>query len=168
MINRDNLVNDGLGPAHGPTTAASCHNNGRTMWTYNQGVLLGGLAELSRLNHDPALLDTAHRIAVAAIEHLSDRDGILHEPCEPKCSADGVQFKGIFVRNLVALDHASPQPSYKSFFETNANAIWDRGRGPGEQLGQVWSGPFDKADAATQSSALDALVGAATIECSGR
>ena len=33
MINADNLVNDGLD--------ASCKNNKRTTWTYNQGVILG-------------------------------------------------------------------------------------------------------------------------------
>ncbi len=168
MINQEKLVNDGLGPAYGPANAATCQNNGRTVWTYNQGVLLGGLAELSRLNSDAALLLTAYKIAAVAMAHLDDIDGVLHDPCEPKCGADGEQFKGIFVRNLVALDRASPRPEYKSFLETNANAIWDRDRGPGNQLGQVWSGPFDNANAATQSSALDALVGAATVESAGQ
>jgi predicted alpha-1,6-mannanase (GH76 family) len=168
MINRDSLVNDGLGPAHGPTTASSCQNNGRTTWTYNQGVLLGGLAELSRLNSDPSLLRTAQKIANAAIAHLADGDGVLHETCEPKCGADGVQFKGIFARNLTALDRASPQPAYRAFLEANANAIWKNARGTGDEFSQVWSGPFDKADAATQSSALDALVGAAALESAGQ
>jgi predicted alpha-1,6-mannanase (GH76 family) len=168
MINRDSLVNDGLGPAHGPTTASSCQNNGRTTWTYNQGVLLGGLAELSRLNSDPSLLRTAQKIANAAIAHLADGDGVLHESCEPKCGADGVQFKGIFARNLTALDRASPQPAYRAFLEANANAIWKNARGTGDEFSQVWSGPFDKADAATQSSALDALVGAAALESAGQ
>jgi predicted alpha-1,6-mannanase (GH76 family) len=164
MINRDDLVNDGLGPAHGPTTAASCGNNGRTTWTYNQGVLLGGVAELSRLNPNPSLLQTAEKIAAAAIAHLADQNGVLHEPCEPHCGADAVQFKGIFVRNLVALDRASPQLAYGAFLEANAHAIWSRDRGPGGQFGEVWSGPFADANAASQSSALDALVGAAELE----
>jgi len=168
MINHDNLVNDGLGPEHGPTTASSCRNNGRTTWTYNQGVLLGGLAALSRLDSDAALLDTAHKIAAAAMTHLADSNGVLHEPCEPTCSADGVQFKGIFMRNLVALDRASPRPAYVKFLDTNANAVWSSDRGPDNQLGQRWSGPFDKADAATQSSALDAIVGAAELESGTR
>ena len=38
MINSSHLVNDGL--------TASCKNNGRTAWSYNQGVILGGLADL--------------------------------------------------------------------------------------------------------------------------
>jgi predicted alpha-1,6-mannanase (GH76 family) len=164
MINRDDLVNDGLGPARGPTTAASCGNNGRTTWTYNQGVLLGGLAELSRLNPNPSLLQTAQKIAAAAMSRLADKDGVLHESCEPHCGADAVQFKGIFARNLVDLDHASPQPAYGAFLEANAHAIWSRDRGPGDQFGEVWSGPFADANAASQSSALDALVGAAELE----
>ena len=39
MINANNLVNDGL---------ANCVNNGATTWTYNQGVLIGGLVDLAR------------------------------------------------------------------------------------------------------------------------
>jgi hypothetical protein len=68
------------------------------------------------------------------------------------------------VRNLVALDRASPQLAYGAFLEANAHAIWSRDRGPGGQFGEVWSGPFADANAASQSSALDALVGAAELE----
>ena len=38
------LVNDGL--------TAGCANNGGTTWTYNQGVILGGLAALHELTGD--------------------------------------------------------------------------------------------------------------------
>jgi predicted alpha-1,6-mannanase (GH76 family) len=165
MINTQNLVNDGLKITPGETPLTSvCTNNGRTVWSYNQGVVLGGLVELSKLNPDPALPLTAQRIAAATISSLAGSDGILHDSCEPKCGADGGQFKGIFIRNLVALYKASPDPSYRSFVESNANAIWDRARGPNFQLDVQWSGPFREANAASQSSALDAIVAAAMLK----
>ena len=78
--------------------------------------------------------------------------------------ADAPQFKGIFVRNLVALDLVDPRPVYKSFVDTNADAIWDKSRGPDSRLGLVWAGPFGGDNASSQSSALDALIGAAALQ----
>ena len=163
MINSKDLVNDGLGRSPGQTTGMGCVNNGRTTWSYNQGVILGGLAELSAVNHDPSLPQMAQKIASAAVTLLADSHGVLHDVCEPRCGADGVQFKGIFVRNLILLDKTHPQARYRSFVDTNAAAIWKDARGPDFQLDQVWSGPFNAANAASQSSALDVLVGAAEL-----
>jgi predicted alpha-1,6-mannanase (GH76 family) len=164
MINSKNLINDGLGNGQGQTAGAGCTNNGQTTWSYNQGVVLGGLAELSAANPDPSLSQAAQKIAVAATSLLIDSNGVLHDPCEPHCGGDGVQFKGIFVRNLVLLNEVSPQAAYKSFVDTNADAVWKNAQGTGFQLGQVWSGPFDAGNAGSQSSALDVLVGAATLQ----
>jgi predicted alpha-1,6-mannanase (GH76 family) len=155
MINGENLINDGLGPA--------CRNNGKTTWTYNQGVVLGGLAALSADTHEPSLLSTAQSIALAAISHLTDSNSILHDPCEPHCGADGVQFKGIFARNLATLESAAPQSQYVTFLETNARSIWTNNRGNSDQFGLIWSGPFaaeSPPNAATQTSAIDALLAA--------
>lgn len=114
MRNSNGLINDGLGKDWGQLAGPGCTNNGRTTWTYNQGVILGGLVELSAAEHDPALKQTAQKIATAAITLLADANGILHDPCEPKCGADGVQFKGIFIRNLVLLDKANPKVLYRT------------------------------------------------------
>ena len=164
MINARGLVNDGLRLDTGQAKPGTCTNNGRNTWTYNQGVVLGGLVELAKLNPDPSLLAAAHNIAAAAITSLVDADGVLHDSCEPaRCGADAPQFKGIFVRNLAALYQASPRPAYKRFIETNADAIWDKSRGPDAHLGLVWSGPFGGNNASSQSSALDALVAAVAV-----
>lgn len=167
MINGKGLVNDGLKIA-GTGKTATCTNNGQTTWTYNQGVVLGGLVELSAADHNPELKQSAQKIATAAISQLVDANGILHDPCEPRCGADGVQFKGIFVRNLVSLEQVQPQGSYEAFFEKNASTLWKDAQGPGFQLSERWSGPFDSANAASQTSALDALVGAATVHERGK
>jgi len=156
MIEHDHLISDGLTP--------QCKDNHGRKWTYNQGVILGGLTELSRFSqHREALRDATH-IANAAIARLTDADGILHEPCEPACGADGTQFKGIFVRNLAALNQQRPADRYRKFILANAAGILARDQTADHALGLVWSGPPGKADASTQSSALDALIAALQLE----
>jgi len=108
----------------------------------------------------PQLLETAQTIADAAIAHLSDNNGVLHDTCEANCGADGVQFKGIFMRNLMALNIAVPNPRYESFAITNAESVWNHSRDASDAFGQVWSGPFDAENAGSQSSALDAFIAA--------
>jgi predicted alpha-1,6-mannanase (GH76 family) len=169
MINPSSLINDGLNKrADGEIATSGCSNNGRTTWTYNQGVVLGGLVELMAADHDPDLAPTAQNIAKAAITQLTDDNGILHDPCEPKCGGDGVQFKGIFIRNLVLLDKVHPDKLYESFINKNADTVWEHARGPNFQLAERWSGPFDSANAASQTSALDALLGAGSLQANRR
>jgi predicted alpha-1,6-mannanase (GH76 family) len=153
MINSQHLINDGL-------DLTTCKNNGQNTWTYNQGVILGGLVELNRVQPSPQLLETAQTIADSAIMHLTDSNGILHDTCEPNCGADGVQFKGIFVRNLMALNFVLQNRKYVTFASTNAESIWNHSRDSSNAFGQVWSGPFDAENAGSQSSALDAFVAA--------
>ncbi|KAI1470645.1 glycoside hydrolase family 76 protein [Daldinia caldariorum] len=154
LINKDNLINDGL--------TDDCKNNGMNTWTYNQGVILGGLVELSKATGDKSLLTTAQTIASAAITKLS-KDGILFEGCEPDCGSDGAQFKGIFMRNLHYLQAAAPMEPIKNFLLTNADTIWAKNRNDKNQLGTTWAGPFGNATAGTQSSALDTIVAAAAV-----
>lgn len=90
MINSDNLINDGLTI----NSDGTCVNNGETIWSYNQGVILGGLLELYKANGNASLVTQAVTIAEAAIDALSV-DGILHESCEGSgCGGDVPQFKG--------------------------------------------------------------------------
>lgn len=159
MIEPDHLISDGLD--------AHCRDNHETKWTYNQGVILGGLAAVSRLSRGRAsssALDRADQIARAAIAKLTDDDGILHEPCEPQCGGDGSQFKGIFVRNLALLDRRQPELAFRRFILGNARSILTRDQHPDHSFGLVWSGPPGPASVATQSSALDALVAALELQ----
>jgi predicted alpha-1,6-mannanase (GH76 family) len=160
MINSENLVNDGLD--------ATCHNNHRTTWTYNQGVIIGGLTMLSKQTGDPKPLETAQSIALSAMARLTDLDGVLHDPCEPaRCGNDATQFKGVFARNLAVLNAAAPAPGFRRFLRTNAESIW-KNRDAEGRFGVVWSGPSDVKTAATQVSALDALLAAAEAEGAAR
>jgi predicted alpha-1,6-mannanase (GH76 family) len=160
MINSENLVNDGLD--------ATCHNNHRTAWTYNQGVIIGGLTMLSKQSGDPKPLEVAQIIALSAMARLTDLAGVLHDPCEPaRCGNDATQFKGVFARNLAVLNAAAPALGFRAFLRTNAESIW-KNRDADGRFGVVWSGPSDVKTAATQVSALDALVAAAEAEGAAR
>lgn len=156
MIEHDHLISDGLD--------SHCRDNHRQKWSYNQGVVLGGLAELSRLRGRGNDLRAARKIADAAIRKLIDANGILHDSCEPRCGADGLQFKGIFVRNLALLNQRTPQKRYRNFIETNAQSILENDQEPDHSFGLVWSGPPQAPNASTQSSALDALVAALEVQ----
>ena len=155
------LVNDGI--------TLACQNNGATTWTYNQGVILGGLAALSEITGDRGYLTQGEAIAAAAIRGLAP-GGILAEPCESGavCNEDQAQFKGIFVRYLYDFWRHSRQPGYRGFILANANSVWDHARDVGTQsglpqFGLHWAGPFDVPTPARQSSALDLLTAAAAL-----
>ena len=157
LIGPGGLVNDGL--------TAACQNNGGTTWTYNQGVILGGLAALFEITGDRGYLTQGETIASAALGDLATA-GILAEPCESAaagCNEDQAQFKGIFVRYLYDFWRHSGQPAYRAFILANASSVWDHGRNAASQFGLCWAGPFDQATAARQSSALDALIAAAAL-----
>ncbi|KAI8943284.1 hypothetical protein NX059_001304 [Plenodomus lindquistii] len=159
MINEEGTINDGLDD--------SCSNNGGAVWSYNQGVILGGLVELQRAAPDPSYISLAHRIAKAALKKLSDDNGVIHDGCEPGCGGDGNQFKGIFMRNLQALHKESPDAAYVDAVRINADSIWknDRGGDMGVVFGVNWAGPYrGPANASMQSSAMDALVAAIVVK----
>lgn len=159
MINAAGLVNDGL--------TAACVNDDGCTWTYNQGVVLGGLVALHQATGDATLLAQAKTIADAALRDLTGGDGILREPTQGDLGDDGPQFKGIFVRNLAVLYGVTEDPAYRDFILTNANALWSRSRSAAGAIGAHWEGPFDRADAARQTAALDALVAALPFDTPG-
>jgi len=160
MINGQHLINDGLEIS----ASGFCSNNGRETWTYNQGVILGGLVELDKADPDPNLKKIAVTIALAAITHLVDGQGVLHEPTNNDPGADAPQFKGILTRNLSILNTASPNRHLEAFLIANANSVWNKDRDISNRFGFFWTGPVDSVDAARQSSALDLLNAAAAIE----
>jgi predicted alpha-1,6-mannanase (GH76 family) len=163
LIGPSGLVNDGLNSA--------CANNGGTTWTYNQGVILGGLAALAEITGDRAYLRQGETIADAVLSTLvtpasAHPPGILVEPCEQAsadCDGDQAQFKGIFVRYLYDFWLQSRRPAYRTFILANAHSVWDNSKNANHQFGLRWTGPFDRPDAARQSSALDALIAAVAL-----
>jgi predicted alpha-1,6-mannanase (GH76 family) len=163
MIGQNSLINDGL--------TADCRNNGKPTYSYNQGVILGGLGDLYEIRGDGAYLAHGERIADAVLCELTTlgsaaERGILIEPGEADMAGrrgDGSQFKGVFVRYLFDFYRHSGRPAYRDFILRNARSIWDYSRNAKNQFGVCWAGPFDMADASRQSSALDVLNAAAGI-----
>jgi predicted alpha-1,6-mannanase (GH76 family) len=171
MQGPDGLINDGVDLSTGK-------NNGYPTWTYNQGVILGGLFDLYQITKNASYLGRAEQIASSAMNLLVNDQGVLTEPCEAYqtgCGADGSQFKGIFVRYLsylyqkeLGLSPGLRNPNFLStcqaFFAKQATSIWNNDRDKSQNtLGLHWAGPYLEADASTQSSALDALNAAIVI-----
>ena len=155
MINGEYLVNDGL-----QTQSGRCDSNLGTTWTYNQGVVLGGLTELFKATSDRGYLSAAKRIADAVIASPAlSPNGILTEPCEPagSCNADQAAFKGIFACNLDDLDRALPGHPYRRYLRAQADSAHAHARNDRDQYGLRWAGPFDRADIARQESAVSLL-----------
>ncbi|MET9494500.1 glycoside hydrolase family 76 protein [Streptomyces sp. NPDC006552] len=149
MINGDRMINDGLDD--------SCANNGQPTWTYNQGVVLGGLTELSRATGDTGLLTTARGLADASSVRLQT-DGVLREPGEGDgCTGDGPSFKGAYVRGLGALNRGLPDRPYGAALTRWATSAYDHDRNPLDQYGPHWSGGNGASDYGCQQSVLDLL-----------
>lgn len=159
MINGDNLINDGLD--------GSCRNNGGNTWTYNQGVVLGGLVELYKATGNRDYVNRATTLAGASMKKKVNGNGILNEGCENNgdhCGGDGAQFKGIYARNLHYLYQVAPSDDIKNFLLRNADSIWDHDRdNNNNKLGVNWAGPFYNPIGNAHSSAMDALVGAVAV-----
>ena len=150
MINSRHLVNDGL-------NLSTCQNNGNPTYTYNQGVILTGLSQLSLATGNTSLLSTANSIAAAATADLTS-NGVLVDPCEPStCATDGYSFKGIFVRDLAEFARTTKTTSYNQFLNTQASSIRANDTDGDGQSGLQWAGPLDDLNYPDQQSASDAL-----------
>ncbi|HLI91207.1 MAG TPA: glycoside hydrolase family 76 protein [Ktedonobacteraceae bacterium] len=165
MQNEQYLINDGL---------RNCQNNGGITWTYNQGVILGALAEMFLCTAERAtsaqgeiqyLID-ASNIASAVLATLVDANGILLEPLPPGSKDENPpQFKGIFMQNLASFYHVAANITglpfacepYRQFIMRNADALWQHARTPHHTFGFHWSRRPDREDATRQISALMAF-----------
>ena len=156
LIDEEHDIIDGI-------DIVTCQPQEGTIWTYTHGVILGALIDLSLITKSGSYLELAEKIARAAIGHFSDKNGILHEPCEPNCGNDGPQFKGIFLRNLQTLQAATNNAELSDFILRNALSIWKHDRSERDQLGLIWSGPYVDTTASAHGSACDAIVAAAAV-----
>lgn len=137
MIDADNLINDGLDN--------QCRNNGGPAYSYNQGVILDGLLEISPLTEDGAPQQTASRIALAAIRAFTPSPGTFQEPGGPM-NTDAKIFRGIFVRALghVAASEVdnTTRTEIADWLSQQARSAWNS-RKPDALLSDTWNNhPF--------------------------
>ena len=135
MIAPDGLVNDGLD--------AQCRNNGAPRYTYNQGVLLGGLTDLSAITGDPQYLAIATKTALTATRTLVTGQGLLTEPSDA-LGADGPMFKGVFAFHLAPLIETMPdgpeRTELRHWSRRNAEAVWQLSAEGTAPVDGLWSG----------------------------
>ena len=160
LINSQNLINDHLDN--------DCKNAlNETVWSYNQGVILGGLVDLTTATGDQSYLQKAQELASASVPYLTggDSDHIIGEPgChDDDCNSTSEQFKGAYIRNLLKLYKAAPSDNLKQVLIASGNGVWDSNGKPvdaqGLSLHTDWAKGRGNVNTATQSSALEALVG---------
>lgn len=155
MIGEDGLVNDGLD--------AGCRNNHQPRFTYNQGVLIGGLSDLTRITGDPRYRMVAVKMAIAVAHGLSTPEGILREPVDA-IGSDGLMFKGIFAYHLGHLLEDMPDGPERSELMTwvrwNADAVWRSSAFDTRAIDSDWSGSASQSGAAAQASGIAMLLAA--------
>jgi len=163
MINSKNLINDGL--------TSDCKNNNQAVWTYNQGVLLGGLTYLSKATGNATLIQIGQNIADATISTLVYPSGVLEELCEKNngCGADAVTFKGVFVRYLgIFASNLSPSDPkktvYVNWLKKNVQSILSSDKTSDDLCGYKWVGPATGPYyASVQTAAIDCLNAAIAV-----
>jgi len=135
MINDELLVSDGLDPN-------TCRVGSGEIWSYSQGVLLGGLVALSRATGEDRYLERARELADASSTSASlNVDGVLTEPCEQDgCDVNGLSFKGIYVRNLGELDRALDDHPYNDYLVEQASIAYEHDRTADNEYGLHWAG----------------------------
>ncbi|KAF2711999.1 glycoside hydrolase family 76 protein [Pleomassaria siparia CBS 279.74] len=153
VINDKNVINDGI-------DKSTCKNDGKTVFTYNQGVILGGLSELARATGDGGYIAHAYTLAKGSMTELS-KDGILTEPAD-HLDEQGAQFKGVFVRGLATLQANEPQQQFADYLKRNAESVIAKDRASDGVIGPMWQGGSnDEAIATSHASGVDLMVAAA-------
>ncbi|WP_328995196.1 glycoside hydrolase family 76 protein [Kribbella sp. NBC_01245] len=155
MINAQGLVNDGL-------NTSTCQSNGDTVWTYNQGLAVGGTLELYRATNNQEHLTASRQLADAAINSPTlSPNGVLREACEAtSCDDNAKQFKGIFMRYLTDLAAATKSTTYRTYAQRQSDTIWQAGKDSLNRVGVSWTGQAtnNPRDWRTQASALSAVL----------
>eukprot|EP00877_Chromochloris_zofingiensis_P011778 jgi/Chrzof1/6854/Cz02g01010.t1 len=170
LLTKDGKVFDGID--------GQCHHE-YTLFSYNQGVLLGTLIQMYKVTGQDSYLRIAEKVADVPINDMSP-NGILREGCEPKtCNYDSEQFKGVYMRYLYQLYRAltdargvytsNRREAYKEYIARQADSIWNNARNVAtNQIGVSWSGPRPTGgDSVVQAAGLDALNAHLAIQLHG-
>ena len=90
-----------------------------TVWSYNQGAMIGAGVLLHEATGDTSYLDQSVATATASTAHYAD---VTTLPAELPA------FVAIYVRNLLLLDNVRPDPSYRALADSYATWMWETRR----------------------------------------
>lgn len=96
-----------------------------TPWSYNQGLMVGAGVLLARATGSPGYLDEAAGTAAAAVARYGTGSTL---------DSQGAAFNAIYFANLLLLDSARPDPSYRAGAQSYADTMWDTRRDPSTGL----------------------------------
>lgn len=169
MLNSHYLFNDGL--------TSNCQNNNGTEWTYNQGVILGGLYQLYQIEHsNMTYINLAKNIFYDVINYITYQNtSILHElesSNSVRSSSDQSQFKGIYMRYLFYMyQYLNTEningkfddflKDIRNFVSIQQNGVLINAMNPtcDCQFDAVWTDNYVQNTGIGQTSAVDALNG---------
>jgi predicted alpha-1,6-mannanase (GH76 family) len=147
MISGSDLIYDGLN--------SSCTPAGHTAtFTYNQGVILEGLAELYKATGNATYLAAAEKFANASttsrtlnpVSATAPR-GELTEPGGNPSDGNSPMFKGAYIRGLdilngvIAARNRTAGP-YSCYLDRQSAVAYLHDRNPADQYGYHWAGPW--------------------------
>ena len=86
-----------------------------TIWSYNQGVMVGAGVLLATATGNDSYLSQAEQTAAAAVAHFGTGSTLVNQ---------GPAFNAIYFRNLFLLDQVAPDPSYTGEAQSFASTMW--------------------------------------------
>jgi hypothetical protein len=91
-----------------------------TVWSYNQGSMIGAGVLLYQATGDDRYLTEATRTAANALSHW----GV------PQLLTESPFFVAVFARDLLYLDSVRPNPAYQALVRRYADYVWTKVRDP--------------------------------------
>ena len=86
-----------------------------TVWSYNQGVMVGAGALLYQATGNGSYLNQAQQTAAAAVSHFGTGATLVNQ---------GPAFNAIYFRNLFLLNQVVPNAAYASEAQSFASTMW--------------------------------------------
>lgn len=137
----------------GSTTCTTVNHT--ITFTYNQGVVLEGLAELYKATGDMSYLTDGEALANASTTSPTLQvNGELAEPNDTAADtatstdANTPMFKGAYIRGLMMLNNALASADgttagpYSCYLAKQSAVAYRNARNPADQYGYLWAGPW--------------------------
>lgn len=97
---------------------ASDGTRNETIWSYNQGTMIGAGVLLYRQTGDPSYLNNSLETASAYLDCRDATELLTQDPA----------FNAVFLRNLLLLDQEHPNGQYRSTAAEYGSAMWANSR----------------------------------------